>query len=67
MGTHGIDDATNDPLQPQDTQQDQEQNMVSERQPVAPSLVLVRSRAISRRATDAFRRLEIQAASERGD
>lgn len=41
--------------------------MVSEGQPVAPSLVLVRSRAISHRATDAFRKLEIQAASERGD
>ena len=61
MGMTRPDDAT--PLKDgqQPTQLDQEQNMESEGQPVAPSP------RVSPVAADAFRKLEDQAASERGD
>lgn len=51
----------------QHTQRDQEHNMESEGQPVAPPSLVSEAPQTSALAVDAFRKLKVQAASERGD
>lgn len=51
----------------QHSQPDQEHNMESEGQPVAPPSLITEAPPMSARAVDTFRKLDDQAASERGD